>query len=136
MPDMEERTMETSVLIAKLVGPMMLVLGLFVAFNPARMRRIGREFLDSDALIFISGVITLPVGLAIVVTHNVWVADWRVLITLIGWIFILAGLARIALPAAMKTFGEAMLEKPYMIAAPGALMAIMGGYLSWQGYLV
>ncbi len=115
---------------------MMLVLGLFVAFNPARMRRIGREFLDSEALIFMSGVITLPVGLAIVATHNVWAADWRALITLIGWIAVIAGTARLALPAAMKKFGETMLEKPVMIAAPGALMAVMGGYLSWQGYLV
>ena len=86
-------------------------------------------------MIFLSGVITLPVGLAIVVTHNVWAADWRALITLIGWIAVVAGTARLALPAAMKRFGEAMLEKPFMIAAPGALMAIMGGYLSWQGYL-
>ena len=127
--------METSILLAKLVGPMMLVLGLFVTLNPARMRRIGREFLDSDALIFISGVITLPVGLAIVVTHNVWAADWRALITLIGWIAVIAGIARIALPETLKRFGEVMLDKPLMIAAPGALMAIMGGYLSWQGYL-
>lgn len=127
--------METSILLAKLVGPMMLVLGLFVTFNPARMQRIGREFLDSEALIFISGVITLPVGLAIVVTHNVWAADWRALITVIGWIAILAGLARITLPAALKRFGEAMIDKPVMIAAPGALMAIIGGYLSWHGYL-
>ena len=110
--------METSVLLAKLVGPMMLVMGLFVTFNPARIRRIGREFLDSDALIFLSGVITLPVGLAIVVTHNVWAADWRALITLIGWIAIFAGIARMTLPAAMKRIGEAMLEKPFMIAAP------------------
>ena len=63
-------------------------------------------------------------------------ADWRALITLIGWIAVVAGTARLALPAAMKRFGEAMLEKPFMIAAPGALMAIIGGYLSWHGYLV
>lgn len=127
--------MESSILLAKLVGPMMLVLGLFVTFRPERMRRIGREFLNSEALIFISGVITLPVGLAIVVTHNVWTADWRGLITLIGWIFVLAGLARIALPDAMKSVGERMLEKPALLAAPGALMALVGAYLAWQGYL-
>ena len=127
--------METSILLAKLMGPMLLVLGLFVTFNPAQMRRIGREFLDSEALIFLSGVITLPVGLAIVVTHNIWAADWRVVITLVGWIAIVAGIARIALPATLKRIGEAMLEKPRMIALPGALMALLGGYLSWQGYL-
>ena len=128
--------METSILLAKLVGPMMLVMGLFVTFNPARIRRIGREFLDSEALIFLSGVITLPVGLAIVVTHNVWAADWRALITLIGWIAVFAGTARMTLPAAMKRIGEAMLEKTFMTTAPGALMAIIGGYLSYHGYLV
>ena len=127
--------MESSILLAKLVGPVMLVMGLFVALRPERMRRIGREFLDSEALIFISGIITLPVGLAIVVTHNVWTADWRGLITVIGWIFVLAGLARIALPDILKSVGETMLEKPVMIALPGALMAIVGAYLSWQGYL-
>lgn len=127
--------METSIFLAKLVGPMLVVLGLFVSLRPGRIGRIGREFLDSEALIFISGVITLPAGLAIVLTHNVWAADWRVLITLIGWVAVVAGIARIALPDAMKSVGETMLEKPAMIALPGALMAIIGGYLSWRGYL-
>ena len=127
--------METSILLAKLMGPMLLVLGLFVAFNPAQIRRIGREFLDSDALIFLSGVLTLPVGLAIVVTHNVWVADWPVVITLFGWIAIIAGIARIALPATLKKVGETMLEKSSLITIPGALMAMLGGYLAMQGYL-
>ena len=46
------------------------------------------------------------------------------------------GTARMALLATLKRIGEAMLDKPRMIAAPGALMALLGEYLSWQGYLV
>lgn len=127
--------MDTSIFLAKLAGPMMLVLGLFVVSQPERIRRIGREFLESEALMFMSGVITLPAGLAIVVTHNVWAADWRALITLIGWVAVLAGTARLVLPDPMKTVGEAMLEKAYLTAVPGALMATMGAYLSYHGYL-
>lgn len=127
--------MDTSILLAKLMGPMLLIMGLFVVINPERMRRIGREFLDSEALIFLSGVITLPVGLAIVATHNIWVADWRVVITAFGWIAIGAGIARITLPAAMKSVGKAMLEKPVITTLPGVLMAVLGGYLAYQGYL-
>jgi len=128
--------MDTSILLAKLVGPMMLVMGLFVVFRPEQIRRVGREILDSDALIFLSGVITLPVGLAIVATHNVWEANWRALITLIGWIAIFAGIARLTLPDIMKKLGAVMLEKAYMTAVPGALMALIGAYLSYHGYLV
>lgn len=128
--------MDTSIFLAKLIGPMMLVMGLFVVFHPERIRRVGREFLDSEALIFMSGVITLPVGLAIVIAHNVWEANWRALITLIGWIAVVAGIARLAMPDVMRTLGEAMLEKTFMTAVPGALMVVIGGYLSYHGYLV
>lgn len=127
--------METSLLLAKLIGPTMLVFGLFVLIRREQMQQIGREFLDSEALLFMSGVITLPVGLAIVVTHNVWVADWRVLITLFGWIAIIAGIARISLPDMLQSAGRTMLEKPTMlIAVPGVVMVLVGAWLAWHGY--
>ena len=80
-------------------------------------------------------MITLPVGLAIVANHNIWAADWRVILTLIGWIAILAGIARMALPDQLKRVGEAMLKKSWITTAPPLLMALLGAFLSWQGYL-
>ncbi len=127
--------METSLLLAKLIGTTMLIFGLHVVIGVESMRRVGREFLDSEALIFISGIITLPVGLAIVITHNVWTADWRVLITLFGWIAVVAGVARLTLSRQIMSLGEKMLESRAMIMVPGAVMALVGGYLAWRGFL-
>ena len=127
--------MQTSIFLAKLMGPMLFAMGLFVVLHRERMRRVAREFLDSEALIFLSGVITLPVGIAIVISHNVWEANWRVLITLFGWIAILAGIARLAFPDLMKMVGNTMLEKGYFTTLPGAVMAVLGAFLSYQGYL-
>ncbi len=127
--------METSILLAKLIGTTLLFFGLFILTGVERMRRIGRAFLDSEALMFMSGAITLPVGLAIVITHNVWVADWQVLITIIGWIAVFAGIARMTMSRAMMSFGERMLERPAMIAAPAVIMVLVGGYLAWRGFL-
>ena len=127
--------MEASIFLAKLIGPMLLLMGLFVVVQRDRMRRIGREFLDSEALIFISGVITLPAGLVIVITHNVWEPNWRVLITLFGWIVVFAGIGRLALPEIMKSVGNSMIENPAFTIVPGALMAVLGAFLSYHGYL-
>ena len=46
----------------------------------------------------------MPAGLAIVLTHNIWAADWRVLITLFGWLNVIGGALRLfAPPLLMKT---------------------------------
>jgi uncharacterized membrane protein len=42
--------METSYFLAKLIGPVFLVAGLSVLISRQRMRRLGREFIDSEAL--------------------------------------------------------------------------------------
>ena len=78
--------MQTSVFLARLIGPVMLVIGLAVFANQRAFRDMAEEFLASRALMFLSGLLIMPVGLAIVLTHNIWTADWRVLITLFGWL--------------------------------------------------
>ncbi|MCH7663911.1 MAG: hypothetical protein IH859_08610 [Chloroflexi bacterium] len=83
--------MQTSIFIAKLIGPVLVVIGLAGVINYERFRKLAREFIESEALIFLSGIITLPVGLAIVNTHNVGVMSWPVIITLFGWIAVGAG---------------------------------------------
>lgn len=127
--------MDSTMYLAKLIGPVMLTLGLFVVFNPTRVSRMGREVLASDALLLIAGVITLPAGLAIVLSHNIWVAGWPVLITVMGWIMIVAGLARILLPGLMQSIGAVMLEKPIVTTIPGLLMASIGAFFCYQGYI-
>ncbi len=64
--------MQTSVLIAKLIGPILVVAGITALINPKAIHEIGREFLASRALIFIAGFLALLGGLAIVNTHNLW----------------------------------------------------------------
>lgn len=73
--------------------------------------------------------------LAIVITHNVWEPNWRVLITLFGWIVVFAGIGRLALPEIMKSVGNSMIENPAFTIVPGALMAVLGAFLSYHGYL-
>jgi hypothetical protein len=45
-------------------------------------------------VVYISGTLMFVGGLAIVRTHNQWMRNWTVLITLSGWIFLFLGLFR------------------------------------------
>src|SRR5437588_637815 len=127
--------MATSIFLAKLIGPVCLVLGLALLLNGAAVRKMAQTFLDSPALIFLSGIITLPAGLAIVLTHNVWTADWRVLITIIGWLSIIAGIIRTVAPQYAASMGRNLINKPMTTNIGGAVYTAAGALLCYFGYL-
>ena len=58
--------MSTSVFIAWLIGPVMLVIGIALLTNQSAFRDMAEEFLASRALLFLSGLLIMPAGLALV----------------------------------------------------------------------
>ena len=127
--------MSSSILIARLIGPILVVAGLMVLANPKALQEIAEEFLASRALLFVAGFLSLLAGLAVVNTHNVWVAGWPVIITVFGWMAVVVGIIRMAFPGLTKSIGEAMLSKLAALRVVGALQVALGAYLMTQGYL-
>jgi len=126
--------METSIFLARLIGPVLLVVGFAVLANQRAFRELAEEFLASRALIFLSGLLIMPVGLAIVLTHNIWAADGRVMITLFGWSNAIGGAMRLAAPAYVMMTGRAMLKRPYFIPAAAALWIVAGALFCLFGF--
>jgi len=127
-------SMQTSIFLARLIGPVMTLVGVSLLVNEVAFRKMAQDFLRSRSLMFFSGMILTPAGLAIVLTHNVWVLDWRVLITLLGWIAIISWAARVFAPdRAIKVGKKAIAHKDTtMIAA--AIWVAIGAVLCYFGY--
>ncbi len=126
--------MDTSILIAKLLGPVLLVAALSMLASPSQILAMASEFLKSHALIFLSGVLTMVGGLAIVNAHNVWSADWPVIITVFGWAMVIGGAVRMGLPNVVQSIGAKMMNGANMIRTFGVIWAAVGAYLSYVGY--
>jgi hypothetical protein len=127
--------MATSIFLARLIGPVCLVIGIALLINGAAFRTLAGEFLNNPALMFLSGVITLPAGLAVVLTHNVWTADWRILITLLGWLAIVGGLARILAPQRAVAVGRTLLANPSTLHISTGVYLLIGALLCFFGYI-
>ena len=128
------KTLQTSIFLAKLIGPVMIVIGLAVLINQEEFRKLSQEFIASRALLFLSGFIILPVGLAIVLVHNVWRLDWRVLITILGWLMTIGGAIRLLAPRLVAERGSAMLKHQQMPLIAGIVWAAVGFVLFFFGY--
>ncbi len=95
---------------------------------------MGEQFLASYALIYLSGLLALPVGTAIVLAHNVWAPDWRAIITVLGWLAVIGGAVRIVFPQFVQHVGGAMMHAAAMPVIAGIVMLVLGGVLAFFGY--
>ena len=127
--------MTTSIFLAKLIGPFALALGLALVFQGTGFRAFASEFMASPALIFLSGVITLPAGLAIVLTHNVWTPDWRVVITIVGWLAVVTGAIRMIVPQQAAAKARGVIAQPLIPKIGAAIWLAIGALLSYYGYI-
>ncbi len=127
-------TLATSILIAKLIGPVLLVAAITMLADAKDLREMAGEFLRDRALIYVTGVLAMLGGLAIVNNHNIWIADWPVIITLFGWAMIIGGAVRMALPFAVRSIGGAMMGNLTLIRVSGAVWVLIGAYLTYKGY--
>ena len=126
--------MQTSIFLAKLIGPVMIIVGLAVLINQDEFRKLAQDFVGNRALMFLSGLILLPAGLAIVLVHNVWRLDWRVLITIVGWLVTISGAVRLLAPRFVAERGGIMLKHPQMPLIAGIIWAAIGFVLFFYGY--
>lgn len=88
--------MEISMYLARFWGSLFIILGLSSVFAKLLGRII--KYTEDKTITVSTGYITFLLGLITVTLHNVWVADWRVAITILGWTTLLKGIEKIAFP--------------------------------------
>ncbi len=127
--------MQTSIFLARLLGPILLVAGISILFNPRAFRTMLTEVVGSLTLVYLFGLIDLAAGLAIILTHNVWVVNWRLLITLIGWLMLLRGVARTLIPDTIMAFAAKRVDNKQFFLVSGVVLVILGLVLCFFGYV-
>jgi len=126
--------MPPAVFIARLTGPSLVVIGVGVLLNEANYAAMITEAAHSPTLIYLSGLLTLPLGLAILNVYRAWTADWRVVITILGWLLAIGGVIRIVLPQFTATLATTLYSTSAGLTVFAVVVLVLGGYLSFDGY--
>jgi uncharacterized protein YjeT (DUF2065 family) len=116
--------------VATVIAWLVLLLGISYMVQAGHWAELARDALRYPHQYFPMVMMILVLGLTVVTLHNVWVADWPVVITVFGWIMVLKSMIYLLAPQVMTVFvawAEASLA--LWIRVGGLLLAVLGAVL-------
>ena len=128
--------MESSIFFARLLGLYLVIVATGILFNLKTYQRMMEDFCKNVALVYLGGVLALFFGLIVVLLHNVWVANWTVIITIFGWLGIIKGAWLIVLPNTVARFTEVYQRKTVALTIHLAVILALGIFQIVRGYFL
>jgi hypothetical protein len=124
--------MQLSIVLARIVSVIYLSAAVGAILDKNQYRRVADDMFKSAAVTYAMGFMAAIVGLLIVNYHNVWVGNWTVLITILGWLATIKGVLIIAVPSLVERLsrmvfrGRLLQLFPYVALGLGLLFGYFG----------
>lgn len=126
--------MELSYFLAQLFGLMMIIYAVALLMKPLVIQSLIDEVRDNKLFTLIASFIGIVGGLAVVLSHNIWVIDWRVVVTIFGWSALLKGIAYLIAPQSLVSVGGTLYHSPARTKIVLFIMLFLGIYLTGVGF--
>lgn len=122
--------MDISIILARFLGGFYLIFGLLFIVT----RQLGKtiEMTEDKAFVISTGYITLLMGLGTVVLHNLWVADWRIIITVLGWSTLIKGILKTGFPEVINKQSQRFKTKQTISTI---FLMLLGAWLIWMSFI-
>ncbi len=126
--------MDVSVFLAKVIAIYYIIVSIGLLCNAERYRAVINDLRHNSSLMLISGLIALVIGSLLVVSHNLWVPDWRVLITLIAWSALIKGSLIILCPQFYHGLLSKYTDGKTALCVSLVIVFLFGIFLAYHGF--
>ena len=125
-----------TIFLAKLLGLYCVIVALAMSANKKGVIDTVRALLQSPPIVLLTSIITLAIGLALVIGHNVWSGGaLPVTLTVVGWITLVKGLAFLSFPPEKMTKLYEALQYERVFFLYMAATLVLGLYLNIAAFL-
>ena len=127
--------MNNSVFLSKALGIYLGFISIAFVVQERRLKACMMEMMNNPALLLVPSFVALIIGILLIVSHNLWVQDWRVLITLIGWSAFLKGAILILFPEFLTNWSVRWMKNEFSYYFTFLFVFLMGSILIYHGYV-
>lgn len=126
--------MEVSRFLGKTIGIYLLILGIAMLVNLPQFTYQISSLVGNPSILFVTGFFTLILGILMVVSHNVWQLNWRLLITLVSWITFLKGVTILFYPQFIDQMTFSFLRNLSSVYVAIGINLVLGVVLVYCGF--
>ena len=72
------------------------------------------QALETENNLFSWGLVSFVIGISTVLAHNIWVKNWQVAVTILGWVALIKGLSLLFMPEVLKNTVRKMENKQWL----------------------
>lgn len=128
--------MDITIFLAKILGWYLIITSLFTLSRPDTVKGFIKDYAAQPALRFFVATFTLILGLILVMLHNYWVMAWPVIITILAWLTLLAGIVRIFAPEFHIRMLKQWSKRRYYFIGLAIIYLLVGLYLLSKAHFV
>lgn len=128
--------MSATIFLARAWGLYLTIISLALLWNRKSIRLLLKIY-ESEKGVFLSGVASLMIGIFTVSAHNIWTADWRLVITLLGWFALSKGIVRMFFSGwIVENAGRwvKIIKNRSLVSLLLLIVLVLGVYLSYMGF--
>jgi hypothetical protein len=126
--------MESTLFLAQLLCWIFAVLGVSLLVAPAWYDAITKDILKSPSMIHMGSFLSLAMGVAIVLVHNVWEWSFALIVTLFGWANIVKAIVPLWFPDWTVVMTKKLLMDVMLVRVGGVLFVLLAIALYSVGY--
>jgi hypothetical protein len=126
--------MNVSIFFARFLGIYLLIIGVLWLIRRNSVKAEVKDIFRSVGMIFLEGEIALILGIFIAIVHSMWVSDWRIIVTILGYLMIIKGVVRIGWPERSRKALSHWLVRPAGYTISLIVCLILGIVLTYFGF--
>lgn len=126
--------MDVSIFLARALGLYLVIVCFAFFFRYQQIQAIYEEMFVQKTYILFGAIISLIVGILLVISHPVFTADWRSLITIIAWLSLIKGVMLLYFPNYFYKYKSWLLSNAAVYYGFIIIFFLIGIFLIYHGF--
>jgi len=122
-------------MLARVIGPYLVIIAATVALRPADMRAMLSQFQANPLWAWVVGAFIMLLGLVAIALHPYWRGAAAILVSAVSWLVAIKGLFLVAFPLSYFSVANSAIDSVGWWRGGAVVEVLIGLYLAYVGWM-